>query len=69
MEKEFTIAHWRKRSIKLLASEIEKCDTLCKNCHAEFHYLNRNFDISYQDYLNNYWLTYSLVQIQLSQPI
>lgn len=53
-EKEFTIAHWRKRSRDALLCEIEKCDTLCKNCHAEFHYLSKNQGISYEEYLKNY---------------
>lgn len=52
-EKEFTIAHWRKRSLNCLLDEVKKCDLLCKNCHAEFHYLNRNYGISYKDYMDN----------------
>lgn len=52
--KEFTIAHWRKRSREALENEIRQCDTLCKNCHAEFHFLNRTQGITYEDYLKNY---------------
>lgn len=49
--KEFTIAEWRKRSKESVRAELQKCDTLCKNCHAEFHYLNGLTGITYADYL------------------
>ena len=52
--KEFTIAHWRKHSRDDLLTEIQECDTLCKNCHAEFHFLARTFGITYKEYLDNY---------------
>lgn len=53
-EKEFNISQWRKREIKLAIEEIKKCDVLCKNCHAEFHFLNRENGISYDEYINNF---------------
>lgn len=53
-EKEFTIAHWRKHSNEELLAEIKKCDTLCKNCHAEFHFLAKTQGITYEDYLKDY---------------
>lgn len=52
--KEFTIAHWRRHSNKDLLAEIKECDTLCKNCHAEFHYLAKTKGITYQEYLESY---------------
>jgi hypothetical protein len=52
-EKEFVIAHWRKKSDDALMEELKKCDCLCKNCHEEFHYLNRTLGLSYPDYINN----------------
>ena len=52
-EKEFTIAHWRKRSFACLLEEANKCDILCKNCHAEFHYINNHYGVSYKDYIND----------------
>lgn len=53
-KKEFTISHWRKRSREKLLKEIKECDALCKNCHAEFHFLNRKYGISYSEYLKNF---------------
>ena len=53
-EKEFVVAHWRKKSKEAYLKEIEKCDTLCKNCHAEFHYLNKTIGISYAEYIKQY---------------
>ena len=50
-EKEFVMAHWRKKSKEAILEEIKKCDTLCKNCHAEYHYLNNHFGISYSEYV------------------
>lgn len=49
--KDFTIAEWRKHSKEALLAELQKCDTLCKNCHAEFHYLNSQTGLTYADYL------------------
>ena len=50
-EKEFTVAHWRKKSKDLLAIELEQCDNLCKNCHTEFHYFERTVGITYPEYI------------------
>lgn len=32
--------------------EIQKCILLCANCHREFHYLNQNFDLKIEDYVD-----------------
>lgn len=50
-EKEFTIAHWRKKSKRALIDELKKCDPLCRNCHAEFHYLHEKTGMTYDEYL------------------
>ena len=52
--KEFTIAHWRKHGQDALLAEIKECDTLCKNCHAEFHFLAKTIGITYQEYIEKY---------------
>jgi len=51
-EKEFDIGNATKYSIARLKLELEKCITLCRNCHSEFHYLEKQQDINIKDYLN-----------------
>ncbi len=48
-EKSFTIGHdlggWRYITLKKLKEEISKCDILCGNCHAMWHWREtHNFD-------------------------
>jgi len=51
-EKEFDLGDATKYSIDRLKLELEKCITLCRNCHSEFHYLEKQQDIDIKDYLN-----------------
>lgn len=39
-------------SILRTKEEIKKCIPLCRNCHAEFHYLERQNGITIKDYLD-----------------
>ena len=45
-DKSFEIANMmnRRYSIKRIQSEIEKCDIVCKNCHADLHFKERKGD-------------------------
>jgi len=38
-------------SMDTLIREINKCVTLCKNCHSEFHYLERENNILLENYI------------------
>lgn len=51
--KESTIARMtsNKYTLDKLEKELEKCIVLCANCHREFHYFNKNFNTSLDDYL------------------
>ena len=40
-------------SIKTMIKEIKKCIILCRNCHSDFHYLERNEKSTIDQYLNN----------------
>jgi Zn finger protein HypA/HybF involved in hydrogenase expression len=51
-EKEFDLGDATKYNIARLKLELEKCITLCRNCHSEFHYLEKQQDIDIKDYLN-----------------
>jgi hypothetical protein len=35
--KEFNISTWRNCSFETLRKELDKCDLVCRNCHAEIH--------------------------------
>ena len=53
-EKENTIARMTSNSYRIdkVLDEIKKCIVFCSNCHREFHYLNDNYGVSLDDYLN-----------------
>ena len=38
-------------SKKRVLEEVKKCIPLCRNCHAEFHHLERNDDLRIEEYL------------------
>lgn len=51
-EKEFTIGKLKKSSFEIIKKEIDKCTVLCANCHREFHYLEKEQNITIEQYLN-----------------
>lgn len=50
-EKQFTIGQYKKGSLEIIQNEINKCVCLCANCHREFHFLQRENQISLEEYL------------------
>lgn len=53
-QKDYTIASNPNAKKETLLQEIEKCVLLCSNCHREFHYLEKEFNITIQEYLEGY---------------
>lgn len=53
--KEDTVARMtsNRNNIEDIEKEIEKCVILCANCHREFHYLERQENITLEEYLNS----------------
>jgi hypothetical protein len=52
--KEYNIGYLKySGSFNKIKNEISKCILLCKNCHYDFHYLERTFNISIEDYIKN----------------
>jgi Zn finger protein HypA/HybF involved in hydrogenase expression len=50
----FNLGDASKKGIKTIEEELKKCITLCRNCHSEFHYLEKEQNINIIDYLKNY---------------
>jgi len=50
-EKSFELGNAPKHSIEKIQNEIKKCITLCRNCHSEFHYLEKENGITLMDYI------------------
>lgn len=53
-EKEFNISKYTSNNnvnIEGAIQEIEKCALLCANCHREYHFLESEQHISYEDFL------------------
>ena len=49
--KEFTIGRLKKGSYDIIQMEIDKCVCLCANCHRDFHYLQKQNNISLVEYI------------------
>jgi Zn finger protein HypA/HybF involved in hydrogenase expression len=49
--KTFDLGEATKYSIPKLKIELEKCITLCRNCHSEFHYFEKEQNISLNQFL------------------
>lgn len=51
-EKDFTISDNSHAKFETLMKEIDKCVSLCSNCHREFHYFEREQGLTIEEYLN-----------------
>ena len=39
-------------TLEKVQEEIKKCIVLCSNCHHEFHYLEKNNNLTLKDFLS-----------------
>lgn len=51
-QKDFHVAYYKTASLPKLKDEIRKCIPLCRNCHTDFHFQEKQTGISIKDYLN-----------------
>jgi Zn finger protein HypA/HybF involved in hydrogenase expression len=49
--KSFNLGDASTKGIKAIEEELKKCITLCRNCHSEFHYLEKKDGITLNVYL------------------
>lgn len=54
-EKKRTVARMTANNYRLdkTLNEIEKCICLCANCHRVYHFLQKRYNLTIQDFLNN----------------
>lgn len=52
-QKEFDFQTGVSRNRKTLKNEMRKCIVLCKNCHYDFHHLEKNKGMTLDNFLNN----------------
>jgi len=52
-EKDFEVSNMGPVSKKRTLSEVKKCITLCRNCHTEFHFLEREHNTLLKEYLDS----------------
>lgn len=50
-QKNFQISQGESKGWSRIIKEIEKCILLCKNCHADFHYQEKEKNLTIKDYL------------------
>lgn len=50
-QKDYTISDRQRASLSALMDEINKCAILCSNCHREFHHLEREENMTIENYL------------------
>jgi hypothetical protein len=51
-EKDNPITYYKTSTLDVLKKEIKKCIPLCRNCHTDFHYQEKQSRISIEEYLN-----------------
>lgn len=55
-KKDFQISQGERFGWEKVKNEIDKCVVLCSNCHRDFHYQEKQTNITIQEYLNPIWL-------------
>ena len=51
LQKDFNLGEATKHSLKDIKIELEKCIVLCRNCHSEFHYFEKEKNMTIEEYL------------------
>jgi Zn finger protein HypA/HybF involved in hydrogenase expression len=51
-QKSFNLGDASKYSFEKVELELEKCITLCRNCHSEFHHFEKEQGVTIENYLS-----------------
>jgi hypothetical protein len=51
-EKDHPVTYYKTCTLEVLKNEIKKCIPLCRNCHTDFHYLEKQTRINIEEYVN-----------------
>jgi Zn finger protein HypA/HybF involved in hydrogenase expression len=51
LQKKFNIGEATRFGLNKIKEELDKCIVLCRNCHSEFHYLEKENNINIQEFL------------------
>ncbi len=50
--KDFNLGDATRYGLERIKKELSKCIPLCRNCHSEFHYLEKENNLTLEDYIN-----------------
>jgi hypothetical protein len=51
-QKDHPVTYYKTAALEVLKKELKKCIPLCRNCHTDFHHLEKKTRITIKDYLN-----------------
>jgi hypothetical protein len=53
-QKDHPITYYKTSTLEVLKRELKKCVPLCRNCHTDFHHLEKKTNITIKNYLEKH---------------